>query len=61
MVTGKDGDIWLTPKEAAKKLDLSVGRIYQIKESLTHKKVGSEKQGRLFFLDRTLVDDYMNI
>lgn len=61
MVTDKDGEVWLTPKEAAKKLDLSVGRIYQIKESLTHKKVGSEKQGRLFFLDRTLVDDYMNI
>ena len=61
MVTDRNGDIWLTPKEAAKKLDLSVGRIYQIKESLTHKKVGSEKQGRLFFLDRTLVDDYMNI
>ena len=61
MVTGKDGEVWLTPKEAAKKLDLSVGRIYQIKESLTHKKVGPEKQGRLFFLDRTLVDDYMNI
>jgi hypothetical protein len=61
MVKDKNGDGWLTPKEAAKKLDLSVGRIYQIKESLTHKKVGSEKQGRLFFLDRTLVDDYMNI
>jgi hypothetical protein len=61
MVKDEKGDVWLTPKEAAKKLDLSVGRIYQIKESLTHKKVGSEKQGRLFFLDRTLVDDYMNI
>lgn len=61
MVTDRNGDIWLTPKEAAVKLNLSVGRIYQIKNSLTHRKVGSANQGRIFFLDRTLVDDYMNI
>ena len=61
MVTDKDGKNWLTPKEAAQKLSLSVGRIYQIKDSLTHRKVGSKKQGRVFFLDNTLLDDYMNM
>lgn len=61
MVTDKNGDVWLTPKEAAQKLSLSVGRIYQIKNSLTHRKVGSAQQGRVFFLDSTLFDDYMNI
>ena len=61
MVTDSDGNNWLTPKEAAQKLSLSVGRIYQLKDSLTHRKVGSEKQGRVFFLDSTLFDDYMNI
>jgi hypothetical protein len=61
MVTDSEGNNWLTPKEAARKLGLSVGRIYQLKDSLTHRKVGSEKQGRVFFLDHTLFDDYMNI
>ena len=61
MVRDKDGNEWLTPKEAAQKLGLSVGRIYQLKNSLTHRKVGSEAQGRVFFLDSTLFDDYMNI
>ena len=61
MVTDSKGEVWLTPKEAATKLNLSVSRIYQIKNSLTHRKVGSTNQGRVFFLDRTLFDDYMNI
>ena len=61
MVKDDEGNVWLTPKEAAIKLNLSVGRIYQIKHSLTHRKVGSEKQGRVFFLDHTLFDDYMNM
>ena len=61
MVRDGEGNVWLTPKEAAQKLSLSVGRIYQLKDSLTHRKVGSEKQGRVFFLDQTLFDDYMNI
>lgn len=61
MVKDSNGDIWLTPKEAAQRLSLSVGRIYQLKNSLTHRKVGSEKQGRIFFLDSTLIDDYMSI
>ena len=61
MVKDENGDVWLTPKEAAVKLNLSVGRIYQIKNSLTHRKVGSNNQGRVFFLDQTLFDDYMNM
>lgn len=61
MVKDEKGEVWLTPKEAATKLNLSVGRIYQIKHSLTHRKAGSEKQGRLFFLDRALFDDYLNM
>ena len=61
MVRDSEGNDWLTPKEAAQKLNLSVGRIYQLKNSLTHRKVGLEKQGRVFFLDSTLFDDYMNI
>lgn len=61
MVKDDNGDVWLTPKEAAVKLSLSVGRVYQIKHSLTHRKIGIKKQGRVFFLDRTLIDDYMNI
>ena len=61
MVKDGKGEVWLTPKEAAIKLNLSVGRIYQIKNSLTHRKVGGNKQGHLFFLDRTLFDDYMSV
>ena len=55
MVTDGDGNVWLTPQEAANKLGLSRDRIYHIKDRLTHKKGDS----RIFFLDRTLVDDYM--
>jgi hypothetical protein len=61
MVKDNKGDVWLTPKEAAQKLDLSVGRIYQIKDCLTHRKIGAANQGRVFFLDKTLVEDYMNM
>ena len=60
MVTDSNGELWLSVKEAAARLNLSVSRLYQIKDSLTHRKVGSQKQGRVFFLDRTLLDDYMN-
>lgn len=61
MVKDSNGDVWLTPKEAAVKLNLSVGRIYQLKNYLTHRKVGANEQGRLFFLERTLFDDYIGI
>ena len=58
MVKDKNGDIWLSPKEAAVRLNLSVGRIYQLKDKLTHRK-GDNKQSRIFFLERTLFDEYM--
>jgi len=61
MLKDCNGDVWLTAKEAAIELNLSVGRIYQIKNLLTHHKIGSANQGRIFFLQRTLIDDYMNI
>ena len=59
MVKDSHGDVWLTPKEAARKLELSVGRIYQLKNKLTHRK-GSSARSHVFFLERTLVEDYMN-
>lgn len=61
MVKDEKGDVWLTPKEAAVRLNLSAGRIYQIKHALTHRKVGNERQGRVFFLERTLFSDYMDM
>ena len=61
MVKDTEGNEWLTPKEAATKLGLSVSRIYQIKNNLTHRKVGNERQSRVFFFFFTLIDDYMNI
>ncbi len=59
MVTDSNGAVWLTPKEAAAKLSLSVGRIYQLKDRLTHRKAGSAPQCRVYFLESTLVDDYL--
>ena len=61
MVNDKNGNCWLTPKEAAQKLNLSVGRVYQLKNHFTHRKVGSERQGRVFFLGNKLIDEYMSI
>ena len=60
MVTDKNGDVWLTPKEAAIELSLSVSRVYQIKNYLTHRK-GNTKQSRVYFLRKTLFDEYNNI
>jgi hypothetical protein len=59
MVKDDNGDVWLTPKEAAVHLGLSTSRIYHLKNKLTHRK-GSQKQSRLFFLQSTLFDEYIN-
>ena len=57
----KEGnDIWLTPKEAAEKLGLTVGYIYHIKNHLTHRK-GNLAKSRVYFLESTLFDDYLSI
>ena len=55
-----DGEEWVSPAEAARILNLSVGRIYHIKNQLTHRK-GNSSRSRVFFLKRKLFDDYMNI
>lgn len=60
MVREANGEVWLSPQEAADKLGLSVSRIYHIKNRLTHRK-GNSRSARVFFLDKTLFDDYMNI
>lgn len=59
MVTDKKGDVWLTPQEAADRLGLSVGRIYHLKNRLTHIK-GDSSRSRVYFLDKTLLEDYIN-
>lgn len=55
-----DGDEWVTAEEAAAILNLSKGRIYQIKNHLTHRK-GNSPQSRVYFLKSRLFDDYMNM
>lgn len=60
MVKDSEGNVWLTPQEAADKLGLSVGWIYHIKNQLTHRK-GNSPKARVFFLESTLLDDYLNI
>ena len=60
MVREDNGDVWLTPPEAADRLGLSISRIYHIKNQLTHRK-GNSKTSRLYFLESTLFEDYMNI
>lgn len=52
-------DVWLTPQEAADRLGLSVSRLYHLKNKLTHRK-GRSSKSRVFFLESTLFDDYMN-
>ena len=59
VITEKD-DEWVTAKEAAEILKISIGRLYHIKNHLTHRKGNSEKS-RLFFLKSRLLDDYINI
>ena len=60
MVKDANGDVWLSPQEAADRLGLSVSRIYHIKDHLTHLK-GNSIRSRVFFLEATLFDDYTNI
>ena len=55
-----DGEEWVSPAEAARILNLSVSRIYHIKNYLTHRK-GNSSRSRVFFLKRKLFEDYMNI
>ena len=60
MVTDSNGDVWLSPKEAADHLGISRDWIYHIKDRLTHRK-GDKNKSRVFFLKKALIDDYMRI
>ena len=59
MVTIDNGEVWLSPKEAAQRLGLSVSRIYHIKNRLTHRK-GNSIRSKVYFRESTLFEDYMN-
>jgi len=56
----KDEEEWVSAEEAAKILNLSRSRIYQIKNHLTHRK-GNTPQSRVLFKKSRLREDYMNI
>lgn len=60
MVKEDNGDVWLSPKEAAVRLGLSVSRVYHLKNRLTHRK-GNTPRSRVYFLESTLFEDYMNM
>jgi len=55
-----DDDDWVSAEEAAKILNITRGRIYQIKNHLTHRK-GNTPQSRVFFKKSRLREDYMNM
>ena len=55
-----DEEDWVSAEEAAKILNISRGRIYQIKNHLTHRK-GNTPQSRVFFKKSRLREDYLNM
>ena len=55
-----DDNDWVSAEEAAKILNITRGRIYQIKNHLTHRK-GNTPQSRVFFKKSRLREDYMNM
>ena len=55
-----DDDDWVSAEEAAKILNISRGRVYQIKNHLTHRK-GNTPQSRVFFKKGRLREDYLNM
>lgn len=56
-----NGNVWITAKEAALRLNLSVSRIYHIKNRLTHRKIGDSPKSRILFLERAIVNDYLSL
>jgi hypothetical protein len=52
---------YLTAAEAADYLNLSVSRIYHLREKLSHKKCGNSKTSRVYFIKSKLLDDYLRI
>ena len=55
-----DEDDWISAEEAAKILNISRSRVYQIKNHLTHRK-GNTPQSRVFFKKSRLREDYLNM
>lgn len=49
---------WLTPKEAAEMLRISLGQLYHIKDQLTCIKLGEFRSSPIRFRKETLLDDY---
>lgn len=49
---------WLTPKEAAQMLRISLGQLYHIKDELTCIKLGEFRSSPIRFRKETLLDDY---
>ena len=54
-------DDYLTPAEAADFLNLSVSRIYHLRDRLSHIKCGKSVTSRIYFIKSKLLDDYLNI
>ena len=49
---------WLTPKEAAEMLRISMGYLYQIRDKLTCIKMGKAKSSPIRFRKETLMEEY---
>ena len=55
-----DEEEYLTTKEAAMLLRISPDRLRHLKNHFPHVKVGGESQGKLLFLRRGLIENYVN-
>ena len=53
-----DACSWITPKEAAQMLCISLGQLYHIKDELTCVKLGGFRSSPIRFRKETLLDDY---
>lgn len=49
---------WLTPKEAAEVLRISLGHLYHVKDQLTCIKLGNVKSSPIRFRKETLLEEY---
>ena len=52
---------YLSAKEAAEYLSLSVSRIYHLKHKLPHIKCGESKSSKVLFIREKLIDAYQTI
>ena len=53
-----DACTWLTPREAAEMLRISLGHLYHIKDQLTCIKLGDVKSSPIRFRKETLMEEY---